>query len=247
MTHFGDNLYVGNAKLTPTGPSGQPSGFGIGPVGREYLWDTVPLALGAANIAASQTPAGAGNLTLTAGTGTTRVVNSRGEVVIQLDVPRAVSIFLTAAGTPRAYTVTGYDYTGQKMSEVITSVANATTNGKKAFFQILTISGAGSTAQPITVGTTDILGCPVAFPDKGYLIAIHYNGVQAVDAATTVVADTTSPATTTTGDVRGTLVPSSATDGAKRLIVAIGLSSAAAGINATRASAYGVDQNLGTT
>ena len=247
MTHFGDNLYLGNAVGTPSGSEGEKSGFGIGPLGRMYLWDVVPLALGAANIAASQTPTGAANLVLTASGNTTRVFNGRGESVIQFDVPRAVSIFLTAGGTPRAYTFTGYDLYGQKMSEVITSVANATTNGKKAFFQILTIAGAGATAQPITVGTTDILGIPVRVNDKGYFIAIHWAGAQAVDASTTVVADTTNPATTATGDVRGTLVPSSATDGAKRLIVAIGTPASAAGISATLAGAYGVTQNLGTT
>lgn len=247
MTHFGDNLYLGNAVNTPTGPEGEKSGFGVGPLGRVYIWDVVPLTLGAANIAASQTPVGAGNITLAPATGTTRVTNGRGESVIQLDVPRAISIFLTAGGTPRAYTVIGYDDYGQKMSEVITTVAAATTAGKKAFKQILTISGAGATVNPITVGTTDVLGCPVRFNDKGYLVAIHWAGAQAVDASTTVVADSTSPATTVTGDVRGTLLPSSATDGVKRLVVCVALPSSAAGLAGTKAGAYGIDQNLGTT
>lgn len=244
MPQFIDNLYLGNAQLTPTDPQDFPSGYGVGPLGRMYLWDTVPLALGAANVAASQTPAGAGLVVLTAGTGVTSVVNSRGETVLQLDVPRALSVFLTGGGTPRLYTVTGYDYAGQKMSEGITSVAGATTPGKKAFKQVLSILGAGATVNPITIGTTDILGAPVAFTDRGYIINVKWNNTLAADAGTAVVADNTSPATATTGDVRGTYLPSSATDGVKRLVMAIGTPAIASGPNATRVGAFGQNQDL---
>lgn len=244
MPQFTDNLYLGGSQGGPNDTFDFPSGYGVGPLGRMFLWNLVPLALGAANIAASQTPAGAGLIVLTAGAGVTQVVNSRGETVLQLDCPRAVSIFLTGAGTPRAYVVTGYDYAGQKMTETITTVAAATTSGKKAFNQILSISGAGGSAQPITVGTTDVLGAPVCIPDKGFIIAVHWANAQPVDAGTTVVADTTNPATTSTGDVRGTYLPSSATDGVKRLVMAIGMPGNAAGPQGTRANAYGVNQDL---
>ena len=187
--HFTDDLYLGGATLTPYDSADFPSGFGIGPMGRVYVWDTVPLALNAANIAASQTPTGT-SVTVTAGTGVTSTTNTRGETVLVLDVPRAVGVFLTAGGTPRAYTIVGYDYAGQKMSEVITSVANATTNGKKAFRQILSVTGAGGSVQPITIGTTDILGIPVRVTDRGYTTP-RWNNTLAQDAGTLVVADTT--------------------------------------------------------
>ena len=64
------------------------------------------------------------------------------------------------------------------------------------------------------------------------------------DAGTFAAADTTSPATTTTNDVRGTYVPSSAPDGAKRLVMGILLPALAVGPNATRIGALGVNQNL---
>jgi hypothetical protein len=54
----------------------------------------------------------------------------------------------------------------------------------------------------------------------------------------------TTPATTTTGDVRGTYVPSSATNGIKRLVMVIALPGIVAGANATRTGALGVNQNL---
>lgn len=247
MPAFQDDLYLGGATLTPTDPADFPSGYGIGPLGRMYLWDAVPLALNAANVAASQTPAAAGSLTLTAGTGVTSVVNARGETVLQLDVPRAVEVVQAAAGTQRIFTITGYDYAGQKMSEAITSTVNATVAGKKAFKQVLSVAVSGATTTACTVGTTDILGVPVRVTDAGYVIHAGWAAALADDAGTLVAADTTDPATTTTGDVRGTYVPSSATDGVKRLVMAIGTPGLAAGPNATRAGAFGVTQNLGTT
>jgi hypothetical protein len=76
----GTGTYTLNASSSATGTItmyasgnaglGDPSPMevGVGPLGREYVWDLIPQTLQAANIAASQTPAAAGNLTLTAGT-----------------------------------------------------------------------------------------------------------------------------------------------------------------------------------
>jgi hypothetical protein len=229
----------GNALLGD--PS--PMSLGVGPLGRIYVWDTVPQALVANNIAATQTPAAAGAVTLTAGTSVKSVVTTNG-TVLQLDVPRAVSV-TTGAGTPTArnFTVSGYDYYGQAMSEVIASSAVASTavNGKKAFYQISGITVSGGTVVAITIGTTDILGIPVRVTDAGYIARAGYNNTLAEDAGTFAAAATTT-ATTTTGDVRGTYVPSAATDGIKRLVMGILLPAIAVGPNATRVGALGVTQ-----
>lgn len=250
MPQFSDDLYLGNAPLTPSdplaiGPVVPPGGRGVGPLGRVYVWDAVPAALNASALAASQTPGGAGNLVLTAAGDATVVVNGRGETVRSLATPRALSITQAGAGTIRNFTITGYDVYGQRMSEVITSVVGATTNGKKAFKQILSIAVDGATTTACNAGTTDILGIPVRVTDRGYA-SPRYNNTLAQDAGTLVVADTTSPATTVTGDVRGTYLPSSATDGVKRLVMFIATPAIAAGPSATRVGAFGVDQNLGT-
>jgi len=323
---------AGNAGLND--PS--PMEVGVGPLGRTYVWDVIPQTLQAANIAASQTPAAASNLTLTAGTSARSVTRTDGTSVIQLDVPRALQVVsgtaaaatlagvaitgtggqisytsqsglvsgqrmtisgtlggtgsitgysnpttyiltavtattatltttagaavVTTAGTPTGLTytlgvapqnmtVSGYDYYGQAMSEVITSSAAVSTavNGKKAFYQITSIATAGATGTTITVGTTDILGLPLRVFDAGYLARIGYNNTVANDTggnSAFVAADMTTPATTTTGDVRGTYVPSSATNGIKRLVMVIALPGIAAGANATRTGALGVNQNL---
>lgn len=315
----------GNALLGD--PS--PMDLGVGPLGRIYVWDTIPQALVANNIAATQTPAAAGAVTLTAGTSVKSVVTLNG-TVLQLDVPRAVSVttstaavatlssvavtgiggqisytsqaglatgqrvvvsgtlsgtatitgytnpttyiltavtattatltttagaaVVTTAGTttgltftlgvaPVAFTVSGYDYYGQAMSEAITSSASVSTavNGKKAFYQISSIAVAGATGTAITIGTTDILGIPVRVTDAGYIARAGYNNTLAEDAGTFAAA-ATATATTTTGDVRGTYVPSAATDGIKRLVIGILLPAIAVGPNAIRVGALGVTQ-----
>ena len=229
---------AGNALLGD--PS--PMDVGVGPLGRVYVWDVVAQTAAVANIAASQTPAAAGALTLTAGASVTSVVLYNGTTVLQLDCPRAVSVTQAVGGTARTYTVSGYDYYGQAMSEQITSVANATTNGKKAFYQISSVTVAGGgTVTAMSVGTTDVLGCPVRILDLGYIVHAGYNNTLA-DNAGTAVAAVTATATATTGDVRGTFTPNGATDGIKRLVMTIALPAIAVGPNATRTGAFGVTQ-----
>jgi hypothetical protein len=127
------------------------------------------------------------------------------------------------------------------MSEVITSVAAATTNGKKAFYQISGVTGAGGSVTAITIGTTKLIGLPVRVIDVGYLGTVGWNGTLARDAGTFAAA-ATATATTTTGDVRGTYSPSGSPDGAARLVIGILLPAIAVGPNATRVGAFGVTQ-----
>jgi hypothetical protein len=215
---------------------------GIGPLGRVYVFDVIPEVKSTTNIATASVYTSA--VTLTAGAGTRSVVRADGVTVVQLDCPRAVAT-TTGAGSPttRNVTVSGYDYYGQAMSEVIATgaVASTTVNGKKAFFQISSITISGSPVVTVAVGTTDIIGLPVRLLDLGYVSRAGWNSTLAEDAGTAVVA-ATATATTTTGDVRGTYVPSSATDGQKRLVMNISLPALAVGPNATRLGALGVTQ-----
>jgi len=226
-----------------------PMELGIGPLGRIYVWDVVPQALVTNNVAASQTPAAAGSLTLTAGTSVKSVVRSDGTTVLQLDLPRAVQL-TTVSGTistSRNLTVSGYDYYGQPMSEVIatgtTSSAVANVAGKKAFYQISSIAISGALPVAITVGTTDVLGLPVRVFNVSYVASVKSNNTLAQDAGTFVAADTAT-ATTTTGDVRGTYAPATASNGIVRTTMGILLPAIAVGPNATRVGALGVNQNL---
>jgi hypothetical protein len=246
MAQFSDDLFLGTAEtymgLNSALGNPSPMGQGVGPLGRIYVWDSVPAAPLTNNIATASVYTS--TVTLTAGTSTTSVVRPDGITVVQLDVPRAVAT-TTGAGSPttRNVTISGYDVYGQPMSEVIATgaVASTTVNGKKAFFQIRSITISGSPVVTVAVGTTDVFGIPVRVTNAGYLSRVGWNGVLAEDAGTFVAADTAT-ATTTTGDVRGTYDPSSLADGAKRLVVGVLLPAIAVGPQATRTGALGVTQ-----
>tara|TARA_R110000868_G_scaffold117122_1_gene311186 strand:- start:574 stop:1542 length:969 start_codon:yes stop_codon:yes gene_type:complete len=217
-----------------------PMDLGIGPLGRIYAWDVVPQAAVTNNIAASQTAAAAGAVTLTAGTSVRSIVTPNG-TVLQLDVPRAVKV--NCATTARAFTVTGYDYYGQPMSEVITvTVAATAVTGLKAFYQISGATIAGS-ATAVVIGTSDVLGLPVRVTNVAYVASVKSNSTLAQDAGTFVAADTAT-ASTSTGDVRGTYTPATASTGLVRTVMGILLPGIAVGPNATRVGALGVNQNL---
>jgi len=226
-----------HGNITFDNPS--PMDLGIGPVGRIYVWDIIPQAAVTNNIAASQTAAAAGAVTLTAGTSVKSVVRTDGTTVLQLDLPRAVKV--NCSTTARAFTVSGYDYYGQAMTETITvSVAGTAVTGKKAFFQISGATIAGS-ATAVLIGTSDVLGLPVRVFNVAYLASVKSNNTLAQDAGTFVAADT-AVATATTGDVRGTYTPATASDGIVRTVAGILLPAIAVGPNATRVGALGVTQ-----
>lgn len=230
----------GNALLGDPAPMER----GVGPLGRIYVFDVIPQAKLTTNISVAASYATAGNATLAAAAGTKLTTNTSGNSVIQLDTPRAVAITI-GAGTiaDTNITVSGYDYYGQAMSEVIATgtTQSTTVNGKKAFYQVSQVAVAGDCGATVAVGTTDIIGFPVRVTDAGYLASVGYNNTLARDAGTFVAA-ATATATTTTGDVRGTYVPSAACDGIKRLVVGILLPGIAVGPNATRVGALGVTQ-----
>jgi hypothetical protein len=228
---------IANVNAPFENPS--PMSNGVGPLGRIYVWDIVPQAAVANNIAASQTAAAAGAVTLTAGTSVRSVVRQDGQTVLQLDCPRAVKV--NCSTTARAFTVSGYDYYGQAMSEVITvSVAGTAVTGLKAFFQISGVTIAG-TATVVLVGTSDVLGIPVRVFNVSYVASVKSNNTLAQDAGTFVAA-ATATATTTTGDVRGTYTPATASNGIVRTTMGILLPAIAVGPNATRVGALGVTQ-----
>lgn len=231
---------AGNAALSTN------MGLGVGPLGRIYVWDVIAAAKGTANVVAAGTYSGASTqaLTLAAAAGTRSVVRNDGTTVIQLDCPRAVSV-TTGSGSPttKNVIVSGYDYYGQPMTELIASSGTqaTTVNGKKAFWQISGATISGNAGVTIAVGTSDVLGAPVRITNAGYIARVGYNNTLAEDAGTFVGADMAA-ATNATGDVRGTYVPSAAPDGIKRLVMGILVPGIACGPDGTRVGALGVTQ-----
>jgi hypothetical protein len=219
-----------------------PMDLGIGPLGRIYVWDVVPQAKVANNLATAQSPTSA--FTLTAGTSVKAVTLTNGSIGYALDVPRTLIITIGAGTiTNRNITITGFDYYGQAMSEVIATgtTQSTTVSGLKAFYIVTSITTSGAVGGTVAVGTTDVLGIPVRVTNVAYVASVKSNSALAQDAGAFLPADT-APATTTTGDVRGTYVPATASDGINRTVMGILLPGIAVGPNATRVGALGVTQ-----
>lgn len=238
-----DDIMLGpvySGKVNADGPGVME--LGVGPMGRVYIFDVVPVALNLSGIAAAQAVAGAANLTLTtAATGVTYSTLPNGTPLLNLDVGRNVDILSSSASdTAVVITVYGYDMYGQAMSEAITTNGTARVAGKKAFKSVYRVASGGAAVGNISVGFGDVIGLPYRVTTRDY-ITFNYNATVGLLAAVTV-ADTTATATTTTGDVRGTITLATAANGTKRLVATIALPAIACGPNATRIGALGVTQ-----
>lgn len=245
--HASDDLRLGPVFLPNPDflAEGNPSPMerGVGPMGRVYIWDSVPLTLQTAGLANSQNPGSGAAFTLTAGTGVTARVRADGVTEYVLDVPRAVTI--TAAGANTAtYRVEGYDQYGQFMTANVGPPSSSTVATTKAFKTVTRVVNTNATAgtNGLTVGYNDTLGIPVRVTDRVYAVAAKWDNTLADNAGTLTTADVTNPATAATGDVRGTYAPSTAANGTRRLVMCIALPALAVGPNATRIGAAGVPQ-----
>lgn len=110
--------------------------------------------------------------------------------------------------------ITGYDYLLQPMSELHTITATGTSKtvtGTKAFAYVTSIAitaAADSEANTLNIGTGTKLGLPFALESTAHAIKAAFGGAEElinVASNATVVAAVTTTATTSTGDVRGTI------------------------------------------
>ncbi len=112
---------------------------------------TITRTLAAADadgIATSQTPLGAGDLTLTASP-------------VQLDVQRQVLITPAGADAARTFTITGTDESGNAITEDVAGANNPSTSSSALdFFTVSSVAVDAATAGAITVGTSEIGGSP---------------------------------------------------------------------------------------
>jgi hypothetical protein len=133
-----------------------------------------------------------------------------------------------AGGTGYTVLVRGYDVYGVPMAERIAVANSATaTAGVKAFKYVtsctLEKSGGGTFGANISVGTTDVFGFALKSDLFEYTnIAMAGSYVSASTGYTAAVE--TSPATATTGDVRGTYAVQTASNGTRRLIMFVTIS-----------------------
>lgn len=139
-------------------------------------------------------------------------------------ISRAVSITGVSSGAGGAFKVSGYDWYGYPQTQTVTVASGVNTvNSTKTFKFITSVVPQFTDAHNYSVGTADIFGFGMAADRFCYVDVYWVNVIQLV--ATFTAADATTPATLTTGDVRGTFTAGSASDGTKRLQIFIAPSS----------------------
>jgi hypothetical protein len=164
-----------------------------------------------------------------------------------LATPRNITAAATHGSSVVAMTllVTGKDENNVALTESLSIAATGTSQtatGKKAFKTITSIaitSAGDATTNTLDMGFGDTLGLPYQLTHKNKAIYLM-DGV--VQTGGTVTAADTNTATATTGDVRGTILPGTATNGTRRYGVFM-VDVPASERNNSANSAYGVAQN----
>lgn len=245
-----DDIFLGTAFIggSNVSPSGDPSPMttGVGPLGRVYCLDVVPATSGTTvnqNQICPSANLPAGNLVCTAnGTTSTAGTDPFGNQIVILDCPRNIAIYSAANHSGSTLLVSGYDQYGFAMSELITGPNATTVFGTKCFKSVKSVFSSGAIASACVVGFGTSIGLPFRVTDLGYVLRVAYNQTAiTIDSTLCKVADVTSPATTTTTDVRG-MITVGATDGTKRLVATFMIPALGSGPNATRIGAAGVTQ-----
>src|SRR5579872_269019 len=133
----------------------------------------------------------------------------------------ARNVRVTSAGNDSAgfFTVAGYDVYGYPQTEKITGANVGVASGKKSFKFVSSVTPGGTiSGSNVQVGTGDVYGFPMLSSFWGDTDIVWNNSWITTNTGY-LAADTTSPATNVTGDVRGTYAVQSASDGTKRLMV----------------------------
>jgi hypothetical protein len=109
-------------------------------------------ATDADGVAASQTPSGAGNLTIDG------VLASGG--VVTLTTAQPVTVYGTGNEAGKTFTVYGTDQNGMAISEAIAGPNNGTVTTSASFKTVTRVAVSAATAAAITVGVTAVLSLP---------------------------------------------------------------------------------------
>lgn len=136
----------------------------------------------------------------------------------------ARNVRITSGGNDSGITfkVAGYDVYGYPMTETITGANAGVASGKKAFKWVVSITPSAAVASTASAGTGDVYGFPLRADSFGYCWIIWAGNTVTASTGFTA-ADTTNPATSTTGDPRGTYAVQSASNGTNRLEIGMTL------------------------
>lgn len=154
---------------------------------------------------------------------------------------RCVTVTSVGNDSAGSFLVKGYDVYGFPMSEAITGGNATLATGKKAFKYIASVTPAGTlTGSNVSVGVSDTYGLMLR-SDLFQYFQIYWPDTTLISSNSGwTAAVTTSPATTTTGDVRGTYaLQASPSNGIRRMVATLTIPLANIG---TSAGLVGVTQ-----
>lgn len=145
------------------------------------------------------------------------VSNGRASINPSGGYGRCVGVYSAADTSGDTVTVYGFSVDGDPLVETIAGPNNGTTAGKKAFGVVTRVKANTAVTDDIEIGTIDVFGLPAYLPDLAKVVRVGWTQTLADNAATVAIGITTNPATATTGDIRGTVTPSSAANGTREL------------------------------
>lgn len=130
---------------------------------------------------------------------------------------RCISLHSAGADTGGTATIAGWDCYGYPMTQTITLGSGSTVTTTKAFKAVGSITLAGTlSGSNIGAGQADTIGLPFYASAQQNFFGFWNNAI-ITGTGTFVAGVTTAPSTPLLGDVRGTWILGSASDGTKRL------------------------------
>lgn len=134
-------------------------------------------------------------------------------------IARNIQIASVGNDSGGSFLVSGYDLYGYPQTERITGANAGTAAGHKAFkFVTSVLPSSGLSGSNVSVGQGDTYGFGLRV-DEWCFVDIYWAGALITASTGWTAADTTSPATSATGDVRGTYHVQSASNGTNKLQV----------------------------
>ncbi len=173
-----------------------------------------PAALSANGVANAVAVAGAGFITMNG------ALVASGVATLGGNCGRAPSVVSSNAGdTTQVVTLRGRDYANERVLAQVTLNGTTTVPVIKAMKYIDSVHVSAAMTGNLSVGTTDRLGLPFRI-DGRWNLRVWMDSTDETATATITVADTATPSAST-GDVRGTVVPATATNGTRNYRVHI--------------------------
>jgi hypothetical protein len=132
-------------------------------------------------------------------------------------IARNVQIASVGNDSAATFLISGFDVYGFPMTDLVAGADAGTAKSTKTFKFISSIIPSGTlSGSDVSVGMGDTYGLPILANAFGY-VNVDWAGAPVTSATGFTAADTTNPATSTTGDPRGTYTVQSASNGTNRL------------------------------